>query len=164
MTDYRSFSKDVVLTDKFLQMPVSTQCVYYVLGMSAQNKGILNNAVSLARVAGGDEVDINILCAYGYLRRTDDGYAIVHWYENNGIGETAKKRNNYEYRKWRKGIIDRDKVCQRCGSKKNLEVHHIVHFADAPELRLCDSNGVTLCRKCHRKLHKEGKHGTKTYV
>lgn len=164
MATHRSFAKDIVLSYKFLSLPVSAQCVYYVLGMSAQNKGILNNAVSLARLAGGDLSDVNILCEYGYLRRDGGGYVIVHWYENNGIGETAKKRNNYEYRKWRKGIIDRDKVCQMCRRKKDLEVHHIVHFADAPELRLCDSNGVTLCRKCHRKLHKEDKHGTKTDV
>ena len=164
MADHRSFSKDVVLTDKFLQMPVSTQCVYYTLGMGARNKGILNNAVSLAIIAGGDKNDVERLIQNGYLCRTNDGYEITHWYENNGIGETAKKRNNYAYRKWRQGIIDRDKVCQQCGSNKNLEVHHIVGFADAPELRMCDDNAIVLCRKCHRQLHKEARHGTKKNV
>lgn len=160
MDSHRSFSKDIVLSDHFLSMPVSAQCVYYMLGMNAQNKGILNNAVSLARMAGGNKDDVITLIQSGFLRRTPDGYEIIHWDENNGIGATVKKRNNYAYRKWRKGIINRDKVCQNCGSKKDLEVHHIKRFSDYPELRMCDDNAVALCRKCHRRLHKEGKNGT----
>ena len=100
MADRRMFAKSIVLSDEFLSMPTSSQVLYFHLGMVAQNKGFLNNAVSTARCIGADIADLQILIDNGYLMKVDDGYEITHWYENNGIGETAKKRNNYKYRQW----------------------------------------------------------------
>lgn len=60
------------------------------------------------------------------------------------------------YKRWRDKIVERDNnECQQCGNnnKKSLIVHHIVSRKDAPELILSDSNGLTLCRSCHAKLH-----------
>lgn len=39
-----------------------------------------------------------------------------------------------------------------CGSKKGLEAHHIVRWADSPKLRFEPSNGITLCQECHSKV------------
>jgi hypothetical protein len=39
-----------------------------------------------------------------------------------------------------------------CGARKRLQVHHIRRWVDAPALRYAVNNGVTLCRKCHRRL------------
>lgn len=62
-----------------------------------------------------------------------------------------------EYWEWRNGVIARDKCkCQYpgCRRKKNLQVHHIIRWADCYELRYSINNGITLCRICHRKVTK----------
>jgi len=41
-------------------------------------------------------------------------------------------------------------LCQECGSKKRLEVHHLTYKRVGKELL---SDLKTLCRKCHLKQH-----------
>jgi hypothetical protein len=109
-----------------------------------------------------------ILAVYEYEKKTGDSSfvkraypimkEIVHWYENNGIGETAKKRNNYKYRQWRSEVIARDGFrCTECGGTEDLVAHHIKPFASYPLERFEVSNGITLCARCHRKTHKEAR-------
>lgn len=43
--------------------------------------------------------------------------------------------------------------CSVCGSKENLEAHHIYSWADYPSLRLNVNNGVCLCVNCHADAH-----------
>ena len=96
-------------------------------------------------------------CKKRDLREIEDGgFQIVHWYENNGIGETARKRNNYPYRVWREQVLERDgRACVKCGATSNLQAHHIKSFAAYEAERLDLDNGITLCRRCHMALHKE---------
>ena len=149
------FAKTIVLSDAFLDMPLSAQALYFHLNMEAYNKGIVINPKSIARGLGADYSDLESLKDHNFISFNEDGsITITHWYENNGIGETAKKRNNYSYRKWRESILARDNYkCTKCGSKTKLHVHHINKFADYPELRLDDDNAITLCETCHFKIH-----------
>ena len=154
------FAKTIVLSDSFLDMPLSARYLYFTLGVEAENKGLLKNAKTITRTIGCDISDLEELINRGYISENDDEiykYKIVHWYENNGVGETAKKRNNYEYRKWRQKVIERDGCCMMCGSVENLQAHHIKEFSKYPKLRLVLQNGITLCEKCHINLHKSNK-------
>ncbi|MEK7578394.1 MAG: HNH endonuclease [Patescibacteria group bacterium] len=60
-----------------------------------------------------------------------------------------------KYRIWRKKVFIRDKyICQKCGNSKCwIEAHHIKYFATYPKLRFVVSNGLTLCKKCHKNIH-----------
>lgn len=63
-------------------------------------------------------------------------------------------RNSDNYKQWRKAVYKRDGyVCQDCGTKKDLQAHHIKPWQRYPELRYEVNNGITLCRKCHLKAH-----------
>ena len=63
-------------------------------------------------------------------------------------------RTTYASRKWSKLIKEIcDSTCQCCGSKDNLESHHILSFKYYPALRIDLKNGVCLCKKCHKKYH-----------
>jgi hypothetical protein len=56
---------------------------------------------------------------------------------------------------WRKRVLSRDSyACKRCGSTRNLHVHHIDRWVDALPKRFDVDNGVTLCVKCHKLVHK----------
>ena len=81
------------------------------------------------------------------------------------IGQSIRRM--WECEKWRDDVKARDQKCQLCGSVKNLESHHIIpiqmiieifQIKNREDARNCKElwdikNGVTLCRKCHYKLH-----------
>ena len=123
MAEKRGFSKQIVESDLFLSLPISAQVLYFHIGIHARDKGVLNNIFSIARSLGCSHDDVAKLWDKGFIKpilNTEpcEEWEIVHWYENNGIGETAKKRNNYKYRQWRQAVIERDKKCVVCGAKK----------------------------------------------
>ena len=64
-------------------------------------------------------------------------------------------RNSEEYIKWRNRVFTRDNwTCQMCGRRGiKLNAHHIKPFAKYKKLRLVVSNGITLCERCHKKVH-----------
>lgn len=64
--------------------------------------------------------------------------------------------NSKQYKSFRAKVRKRDNHhCQwpRCRRTKKLKVHHILPWAKFPELRYEVSNGITLCRWCHDKIH-----------
>lgn len=93
-------------------------------------------------------------------------YSRTHQKEMSPVwkGENIKKerteRNDPKYREWRKKVFDRDRyTCQCCGARNGegkyiyLEAHHKNNYKDYIEERFLVSNGVTLCRNCHKKFH-----------
>jgi hypothetical protein len=74
--------------------------------------------------------------------------------------ENRLARGSKEFKEWRKKVFERDDyTCQKCGTKSSVGVkvylhpHHIKDFALFKELRFEVSNGITLCKDCHLKLH-----------
>lgn len=72
-------------------------------------------------------------------------------------------KRNYDdpaYADWRKRIFKRDKHCQMpgCKSTKQLQAHHIRRWSDAHALRYDLSNGITLCRQCHKSIQNKESH------
>jgi len=63
-------------------------------------------------------------------------------------------------RKWASAVKKRDNyICKKCGFEGNpldykLVAHHVHSFAQYKELRIDVGNGITLCNKCHKLLHK----------
>lgn len=68
-------------------------------------------------------------------------------------------RDSQEYSDWRAKVFSRDAyTCQKCGQKGGrLNAHHIKPFAKFKDLRFDPDNGITLCEKCHRDVHRQGK-------
>lgn len=65
-----------------------------------------------------------------------------------------KARQTPEYKIWRKAIYEYDQYkCVVCDTNNDLHAHHVLSFADYPDLRYDTDNGVTLCRLCHSDYH-----------
>ena len=65
-------------------------------------------------------------------------------------------RRTPAYREWREAVYRRDNhKCIDCGSGKDFQAHHLIPVSKRPDLVFTLSNGVTLCRDCHTKLHPE---------
>ncbi len=66
-------------------------------------------------------------------------------------------RYSDEYFNWRDIIFKRDNFeCRICKKESNgdLNAHHILSFAVYPDIRFDKNNGITVCQKCHKLLHK----------
>ena len=75
------------------------------------------------------------------------------------LGRPGKrpKHSGVDYANWRSKVFKRDNyICQECGKMSGkgnavyLEVHHLKSFKNFPKLRHEVSNGLTLCKECHR--------------
>lgn len=66
-----------------------------------------------------------------------------------------------KYKTWRSDVFARDKWgCKTCNTKGDcLEAHHIKGWSKYPELRFTVSNGVTLCKNCHKLAHRRKNNG-----
>ena len=62
-------------------------------------------------------------------------------------------RNSKEYKKFKQSVLKRDGVCQCCGSKDELEVHHPMPFNQYNSIGADTNNGITLCKECHAEYH-----------
>lgn len=72
-----------------------------------------------------------------------------------GKSRDNHRRETPEYKAWRRAVYVRDRwTCQMCHRKQKRPVaHHIKTWEDYPALRFEVSNGQTLCRSCHKKVH-----------
>lgn len=71
--------------------------------------------------------------------------------------ERRMKRDTMEYGLWRKSVYSRDEyTCVKCRSDNaRINAHHIYNWATYQGTRYFVENGITLCEKCHKKLHKK---------
>jgi len=81
----------------------------------------------------------------------------AHWNWQGGITEKPSRDILYEgYKEWRRNIYRRDGFkCVLCGCDKSgeLQAHHIKPRAEYKNLILDISNGLTVCKKCHKEIH-----------
>ena len=86
MAERRMFAKTIVLSDAFLDMPLSARCLYFTLGMFADDDGFINNPRSIMRQAGASNDDMNILLARRFVLSFESGVIVIkHWRIHNYI-------------------------------------------------------------------------------
>lgn len=91
----RMFSLEVVNTDRFLDLPQSAQCLYFHLGMRADDDGFLASPKRITAMAGCQNKDLQILIDQGFVLRFASGVcAIRHWKINNLIKKDRYKETN----------------------------------------------------------------------
>ena len=84
MAQKRMFDKIITNDDNFLEMPNSTQALYFHLSMNADDDGFVNNWKSIMRITGTKEDDLKILISKSYLIPFDSGILVIkHWRINN---------------------------------------------------------------------------------
>lgn len=84
MAQKRMFDKIITNDDNFLEMPNSTQALYFHLSMNADDDGFVNNWKSIMKITGTKEDDLKILISKSYLILFDSGILVIkHWRINN---------------------------------------------------------------------------------
>ena len=96
MAERRMFAKTIVTSDAFLDMPASTRCLYFLLGMVADDDGFVNNPKSIMRQAGATADDLNLLIAKRFILTFQSGVVVIkHWCIHNTIQKDRYKETKY---------------------------------------------------------------------
>ena len=100
MAQRRMFSKKITETDLFLDMPMSAQCLYFHLNMSADDDGFIGNAKTIRRMIGASEDDLKLLLAKEFLIPFDSGVVVVKdWKIHNYIRSDRYNETVYQEEK-----------------------------------------------------------------
>lgn len=84
MAERRMFAKTIVLSDAFLDLPMSARCLYFTLGMLADDDGFVNAPRSIMRQCGASDDDMKLLLAKKFALLFDSGVIVIkHWRINN---------------------------------------------------------------------------------
>jgi hypothetical protein len=84
MAERRMFAKTIVLSDAFLDMPMSARCLYFTLGMLADDDGFVNAPRSIMRQCGASDDDMKLLITKKFVLIFDSGVIVIkHWRINN---------------------------------------------------------------------------------
>ena len=84
MAQKRMFNKAITNDDNFLEMPISSQVLYFHLSMNADDDGFVNNWKSIMRMTGTKEDDLKVLITKQYIIPFDSGVIVIkHWRLNN---------------------------------------------------------------------------------
>ena len=67
MPEKRMFTKKITESDAFLEMPLSTQCLYFHLNMFADDDGFVNSPKRVVRTIGANEDDLKLLISKSFI-------------------------------------------------------------------------------------------------
>lgn len=96
MADKRMFSLKIVDSDLFLDMPLSSQCLYFHLSMRADDDGFVDNPKKIIKIIGANDDDLKILITKGFVIVLEKGIIVItHWKINNFIRKDRYKSTMY---------------------------------------------------------------------
>lgn len=100
MAERRMFAKTIIDSDAFLEMPQSTQLLYFHLSMRADDDGFINNPKSIMRNVGCKEDDIRILAGKKFIIPFESGVVVIkHWRIHNYIQKDRYHETKYKSEK-----------------------------------------------------------------
>lgn len=89
------FSKDVVRTDRFLDMPLSAQALYFHLSLDADVKGFITPGLVM-RLTRAQPDDLNVLIAKNFVIPFESGVIVVKdWNVNNALRQSREAPSQY---------------------------------------------------------------------
>lgn len=100
MAEKRMFNKQLIDSDLFLEMPSTTQLLYFHLGMRADDEGFVDAPKKIIRAVGCSEDDLKLLIAKGFVICFNSGIIVItHWKMHNTVQKDRFKPTFYEAEK-----------------------------------------------------------------
>ena len=86
MAERRMMSKSIIKSDTFLDMPATTQNLYFHMLLDADDDGFVNAPKSIMRIVGAKEDDMKLLIAKQFVISFGSGVIVIkHWKIHNYI-------------------------------------------------------------------------------
>lgn len=96
MANKRMIRKDVIDTDAFLDMPLSTQALYFHLNLRADDDGFIGNPKRVAALIGASEDDLKLLIAKRFVILFENGVIVIkHWRMHNTLSANRYHETNF---------------------------------------------------------------------
>lgn len=100
MAERRMFAKTIIDSDAFLDMPQTTQLLYFHLSMRADDDGFINNPKSIMRNVRCTEDDMKVLISKKYIIPFESGVVVIkHWKIHNYIAKDRYQETKYKEEK-----------------------------------------------------------------
>lgn len=123
MAERRMFSKVVIDSDTFLDMPLSAQALYFHLSMRADDDGFVNNPKRIQAYVGASTDDLKILLAKHFLIPFESGVVVIkHWKVHNYIQKDRYKETYYQAEK---ALLEEAPKTKEYTRKPNLDTNCI---------------------------------------
>lgn len=96
MARKRMFRLDVLETDAFMEMPLTTQALYFHLNLRADDDGFIGNPNQIVRLVGASMDDLKLLIAKRFVLVFEDGVIVIkHWRMHNTLSANRYKETNF---------------------------------------------------------------------
>lgn len=90
------FTMKIVDSDAFLDMPATTQCLYFHLNMRADDDGFIGNPKRIMKITGASEDDLRLLIAKRFVLTFEDGVIVIkHWRMHNTLSRDRYVETSY---------------------------------------------------------------------
>lgn len=100
MASKRMFAKTIIDSDAFLDMPVTSQLLYFHLAMRADDDGFINKPKSITRMVGASQGDIEMLITKKFIIPFESGIVVIkHWKIHNYIAKDRYTETTYKEEK-----------------------------------------------------------------
>ena len=97
MAERRMFTQKILDSDAFLDMPLSTQALYFHLNMRADDDGFVNNPKRIQRTIGASEDDLKLLLAKRFVIGFESGVLVIkHWRMHNTLRKDRYNPTQYQ--------------------------------------------------------------------
>ena len=90
------FTMKIVDSDAFLDMPLSTQCLYFHLNMRADDDGFIDNPKRVMKIVGASQDDLKLLTAKRFILAFESGVMVIkHWRMHNTLSQSRYHATQY---------------------------------------------------------------------
>lgn len=100
MAERRMFSKTIINSDLFLDLPSSAQNLYFHLSLNADDEGFVNSPKKIMKYVNSQIEDMELLVENRFIKKFDSGIVvIIHWNLHNYIQKDRFKATIYQKEK-----------------------------------------------------------------
>lgn len=115
MAEKRMFTQKIIDSDAFLDMPLSSQALYFHLNMRADDDGFVNNPKRIQRTIGACDDDLKLLLVKRFIIGFDNGVIVIkHWRMHNTLRKDRYNPTQYKDEFAKLEIKDNNAYTEKC--------------------------------------------------
>ena len=107
MARRRMMSADIIDTDKFMDMPTTTQCLYFHFLLRADDDGFVAAPKRIMKMSNAADDDMKVLIIKKYLIPFDSGVCVIRDWKIHNYIQTDRYQET-EYREEKKQLIEKE--------------------------------------------------------
>lgn len=121
MSNRRMFSTKIIDSDAFMDMPASTQGLYFHLCMRADDEGFVGNPKKIMRMVGSAEDDLKVLLLKRFVLAFESGIVVIkHWLIHNTIRMDRFSPTSYQEEKKLLAIKKNNSYTEKNNENKDI--------------------------------------------